>query len=129
MLRTLSFTIKLSNLIFRMINHQQTECFHFCGRNRNNRKEIHVIGYQSTKLANTDLFGGNNDNSSVSGKKYYLSKEQSRHGNHGVPTDFRGVLEYANIKPFIPCLADWVTSGGVKNQEWWKRFDSSKVYK
>ena len=33
----------------------------FVEGNRNNRKEIHVIGYQPTKLANTDLFGGNND--------------------------------------------------------------------
>ncbi|MCS3052314.1 LruC domain-containing protein [Parabacteroides johnsonii] len=23
----------------------------------------------------------------------------------------------------------WVTSGGTKNEEWWKTFDSSRVYK
>ena len=95
---------------------------------RNNRKEIHVIGYQPTKLANTDLFGGNNDNSSVSGKKYYISKDNLAWGIM-VPTDFKWTLEYVNIKTVYSLFTDWVTSGGVKNQEWWKTFDSSKVYK
>ena len=90
--------------------------------------EIHVIGYQPTKLANTDLFGGNNDNSSVSGKKYYISKDNLAWGIM-VPTDFKWALEYVNIKTVYSLFTDWVTSGGVKNQEWWKTFDSSKVYK
>ena len=47
-------------------------------------------------------------------------------GNH-VPTDFKWALEYVNIKTVYSLFTDWVTSGGVKNQEWWKTFDSSKV--
>ena len=76
----------------------------------------------------TDLFGGNNDNSSVSGKKYYISKDNLAWGIM-VPTDFKWALEYVNIKTVYSLFTDWVTSGGVKNQEWWKTFDSSKVYK
>ena len=76
--KNISFTIKLSNLISPdELNINKLNVFIFVEGNRNNRKEIHVIGYQPTKLANTDLFGGNNDNSSVSGKKYYISKDLS----------------------------------------------------
>lgn len=127
--KNISFTIKLSNPISPdELNINKLNVFIFVEGNRNNRKEIHVIGYQPTKLANTDLFGGNNDNSSVSGKKYYISKDNLAWGIM-VPTDFKWTLEYVNIKTVYSLFTDWVTSGGVKNQEWWKTFDSSKVYK
>ena len=127
--KNISFTIKLSNLISPdELNINKLNVFIFVEGNRNNRKEIHVIGYQPTKLANTDLFGGNNDNSSVSGKKYYISKDNLA-WRIMVPTDFKWALEYVNIKTVYSLFTDWVTSGGVKNQEWWKTFDSSKVYK
>ena len=127
--KNISFTIKLSNPISPdELNINKLNVFIFVEGNRNNRKEIHVIGYQPTKLANTDLFGGNNDNSSVSGKKYYISKDNLALGIM-VPTDFKWALEYVNIKTVYSLFTDWVTSGGVKNQEWWKTFDSSKVYK
>lgn len=127
--KNISFTIKLSNPISPdELNINKLNVFIFVEGNRNNRKEIHVIGYQPTKLANTDLFGGNNDNSSVSGKKYYISKDNLAWGIM-VPTDFKWALEYVNIKTVYSLFTDWVTSGGVKNQEWWKTFDSSKVYK
>lgn len=125
--KNISFTIKLSNPISPdELNINKLNVFIFVEGNRNNRKEIHVIGYQPTKLANTDLFGGNNDNSSVSGKKYYISKDNLAWGIM-VPTDFKWALEYVNIKTVYSLFTDWVTSGGVKNQEWWKTFDSSKV--
>ena len=38
--------------------------FIFVEGNRNQRKGDSIAGYQPTKLANTDLFGGNNDDSS-----------------------------------------------------------------
>ena len=127
--KNISFTIKLSNPISPdELNINKLNVFIFVEGNRNNRKEIHVIGYQPTKLANSDLFGGNNDNSSVSGKKYYISKDNLAWGIM-VPTDFKWALEYVNIKTVYSLFTDWVTSGGVKNQEWWKTFDSSKVYK
>ena len=127
--KNISFTIKLSNPISPdELNINKLNVFIFVEGNRNNRKEIHVIGYQPTKLAKTDLFGGNNDNSSVSGKKYYISKDNLAWGIM-VPTDFKWTLEYVNIKTVYSLFTDWVTSGGVKNQEWWKTFDSSKVYK
>lgn len=127
--KNISFTIKFSNPIsVDELNINKLNVFIFVEGNRNNRKEIHVAGYQPTKLANTDLFGGNNDDSSTSRKRYYISKENLAWGIM-VPTEFQWPLEYTNIKNAYSLFESWVTSGGTKNQDWWKTFDSSKVYK
>lgn len=91
------------------------------------RKEIHVAGYQPTKLANTELFGGNNDASSVNGKKYYISKDNLAWGII-VPTQFKWTLEYTKIQNAYKQFAGWVTSGGVNNTKWWNDFDNTKVF-
>ncbi len=127
--KNISFTIKFSNPIsVDELNINKLNVFIFVEGNRNNRKEIHVAGYQPTKLANTDLFGGNNDDSSTPRKRYYISKENLAWGIM-VPTEFQWPLEYTNIKNAYSLFESWVTSGGSKNQDWWKTFDSSKVYK
>ena len=95
--------------------------------NRNQRKEIHVAGYRPTKLANTDLFGGNNDNSHSGSKKYYISKENLAWGIM-VPSNFKWPLEYVNIKTAYSQFSDWVTSGGTENEKWWNDFDVNKVF-
>lgn len=126
----ISFTIKFNNptLSADEFNIDKLNVFIIADGNRNNRKEIHVVGYKPTKLGNTELFGGNNDNSSVSGNKYYISKENLAWGIM-VPTDFRWPLEYVNIKAAYSQFEGWVTSGGTKNETWWETFDSSKIYK
>lgn len=91
------------------------------------RKEIHVAGYQPTKLANTELFGGNNDASSVNGKKYYISKDNLA-WSIIVPTQFKWPLEYTKIQNAYKQFAGWVTSGGVNNTKWWNDFDNTKVF-
>lgn len=128
--RNISFTIRFNNptLSAEAFNIDKLNVFIIVDGNRSNRKEIHVTGYQPTRLANTTLFGGNNDGSSLSSKKYYISKENLAWGIM-VPTDFKWPTEYSNIKNVYSEFADWVTSGGTKNEEWWKTFDSSKVYK
>lgn len=127
--KNITFTIKFSNPIsVDELNINKLNVFIFVEGNRNNRKEIHVAGYQPTKLANTDLFGGNNDDSSTSRKRYYISKENLAWGIM-VPTDFQWPLEYVNIKNAYSLFESWVTSGGTKDEEWWKTFDSSRVYK
>ena len=127
--KNISFTIKFSNPIsVDELNINKLNVFIFVEGNRNQRKEIHIVGYQPTKLANTDLFGGNNDDSSTSRKRYYISKDNLAWGIM-VPTDFKWPLEYMNIKSAYSLFESWVTSGGTKNEEWWKTFDSSRVYK
>lgn len=125
----ISVSLKFSNPIsVDELNINKLNVFIFVEGNRNQRKEIHIVGYQPTKLANTDLFGGNNDDSSTSRKRYYISKDNLAWGIM-VPTDFKWPLEYVNIKSAYSLFESWVTSGGTKNEEWWKTFDSSRVYK
>lgn len=79
------------------------------------RKEIHVAGYRPTLLANTELFGGNNDASSLNGKKYYISKDNLAWGIM-VPTQFKWPLEYTQIQKAYSQFAGWVTTGGADNK-------------
>ena len=89
-------------------NINKLNVFIFVEGNRNQRKEIHIVGYQPTKLANTDLFGGNNDDSSTSRKRYYISKDNLAWGIM-VPTDFKwpfGICEYQIALLVIRKLGD-----------------------
>ncbi len=63
--KNISFSITFNNptISADAFNVNKLNVFIIVDGNRNPRKEIHVAGYQPTKLANIDLFGGNNDNS------------------------------------------------------------------
>ncbi|WP_303012787.1 LruC domain-containing protein [uncultured Bacteroides sp.] len=126
--KRISFTVKFGNPVSPdELNIGKLNVFIFVEGNRDNRREIHIAGYQPTRLANTGLFGGNNDNSSLSDKKYYISKDNLAWGIM-VPADFKWPLEYVNIKSAYPLFAGWVTSGGLENKEWWQTSDVSKTY-
>ena len=127
--KNISFSITFNNptISADAFNVNKLNVFIIVDGNRNPRKEIHVAGYQPTKLANTDLFGGNNDNSHHGSKKYYISKENLAWGIM-VPSNFKWPLEYVNIKTAYSQFSDWVTSGGTENEKWWNDFDVSKVF-
>lgn len=97
------------------------------GNKANNRREIHIAGYRPTQLAETSSFGGNNDGSSVSAERYYVSKENLAWGIM-VPTNFKWPLEYTNIKDAYSGFEEWVTSGGQGNKNWWNHFQVGKVF-
>ena len=127
--KNISFSITFNNptISADAFNVNKLNVFIIVDGNRNPRKEIHVAGYQPTKLANTDLFGGNNDNSHHASKKYYISKENLAWGIM-VPSNFKWPLEYVNIKTAYSQFSDWVTSGGTENEKWWNDFDVNKVF-
>lgn len=127
--QNISFSVKFNNptLEADAFNVTKLNVFIIVDGNRNNRKEIHVVNYPPTNLANTELFGGNNDGSSIGSKKYYISKENLAWGIV-VPADFRWPLEYVNIKNAYSQFERWVTTGGEDNKEWWNNADSSKIF-
>lgn len=127
--KNISFTIKFNNptLSSEAFNINKLNIFIIVGENRDKRNEIHVVGFQPTNLANTAPFGGNNDNSSLSNKRYYISKDNLAWGIT-VPANFKWPLEYVNIKNAYPQFVNWVTSGGVENKNWWNDFDVSNVF-
>lgn len=127
--KNISFTIKFAtpSLTAEAFNINKLNLFIIVEGNSSKRREIHVAGYQPTKLANTDLFGGNNDASSVSGKKYYISKDNLAWGILA-PTNFKWALEYTNIKVAYSKFVSWVSTGGKENQNWWNDFNEAKVF-
>ena len=89
------------------------------------RKEIHMPGRQPSDLANTQLFGGNDDGST--GTKYYISKENLAWGII-IPQSFKWPLEYRNIKDVYKEFESWVTSGGTENPKWYTTFDNDGTF-
>jgi LruC domain-containing protein len=91
------------------------------------RKEIHVAGYKPTDKANTAYFGNNNDASSVSSNKYYISQDNLAWGII-VPKDFKYPVEYAKISEVYSKFSNWLTTGGVEDEDWYDTSDSNKTY-
>ncbi|WP_195538051.1 LruC domain-containing protein [Bacteroides cellulosilyticus] len=94
---------------------------------RTKRTEVHIAGYAPTDLANTTLFGQANDDSSLSSKRYYLSSENLTWGIV-VPDKFSWPLEIKNVKDVYTEFANWVTSGGKENKDWYKNHNG-QVFK
>ncbi|MDL2212539.1 LruC domain-containing protein [Bacteroides sp. OttesenSCG-928-D19] len=92
---------------------------------RNERKEIHLVGFAPTDKADTSVFGNHNDNSYSS---YYLSKDNLAWGI-SVPDDFKWLSENSNINEGYLDFIGWVTSGGTANKTWWKsNYDVEKLF-
>lgn len=91
------------------------------------RKEIHVAGYKPTDKANTTYFGSNNDGSSVSSNKYYISQDNLAWGII-VPEDFKYPKEYTKITDAYSKFSNWLKTGGAQDQNWYNTFDSNKTY-
>ena len=127
--KTISFTISFNEptVSSDAFNINKLNIFIITGGNGTNRREIHVAGYQPTQLADMSSFGGNDDDSSISAKKYYLSKENLAWGII-VPTSFKWPLEFVNIKTAYKQFDIWVTSGGAGNKNWWNDWDETKVF-
>lgn len=81
--------------------------------------------HQSSNLANTQLFGGNDDGST--GTKYYVSKEDLAWGII-IPQSFKWPLEHHNIKDVYKEFEGWVTSGGAENTKWYNTFDNEGIF-
>lgn len=94
----------------------------------NNRKEVHVATYHPTDRANVIYFGNHNDATSVSGNKYYVSKDGLAWGIL-VPAAISYPKEYADIKTVFPQFANWVLSGGAQNGNWYAIYSESGIYK
>lgn len=127
--RNISFTLKFSNptLSADAFNINKLNVFIIVGGNKDERREVHIIGFEPSKLVETYSFGGNNDNSSLANRQYYISKENLAWGIT-VPTNFKWPLEYNNIKVAYPQFVKWVTSGGQEEKNWWNDFEVNKVF-
>lgn len=95
--------------------------------NKSPRREIHIVDYKPTAMAETSIFGNNNDGSNPSAGKYYRSKDGLPWGIV-VPSEFKWPYERIQIMEAYTQFEEWVTSGGASNQEWWKYPSPGKIY-
>lgn len=126
---TINFSIEFNNptLSPEAFNVNKLNVFIIAGGNKNNRREIHIAGFAPSKLAETDIFGNNDDRSSLSSGKYYLSRDNLAWGII-VPTNFKWPLEYTKIQDAYSKFEKWVTSGGKEETNWWADFKEGKVF-
>lgn len=91
------------------------------------RKEVHVVNYPPTDKASTAYFGNNNDDSSISAGRYYISKNNLAWATC-VASNMFYPLEYANMKSVFPNFVGWLTSGGAAYSDWYTNYDSELIF-
>ena len=89
--------------------------------------EIHLPNYAPTDLANTKLFGTDNDASDPANGIYYVTKD-----NHPWALDFAGKWLYPiETKPVSDTylhFLDWAGSGGAAYNDWYSNTDPGYQY-
>lgn len=105
---------------------------------RGNRTvETHLSNKRPSAKANTQLFGTDDDNTSVGSGRYYLSNTRNSAGNltwavdvpEKIPYPKSGMSMTGAFRNFV----EWATSGGVNKANWYStgsdnRNDASLVY-
>jgi len=84
----------------------------------NPRREIHVVDYQPTAMAETSLFGNNNDGYDVKGR-YYISKQNLPWGIL-ISDEFEWPTEHTKIQDAYKEFEGWINSNKATNKEWYK---------
>jgi len=80
--------------------------------------EIHLFGQKPTDLANTSLFGTEEDNSNVQAQRYYVTKTGLPYAMEIPVSPFKYPIERADITQAYLKFQDWAQSGGVSYVDW-----------
>ncbi|MFD2873378.1 LruC domain-containing protein [Mucilaginibacter ximonensis] len=80
--------------------------------------EVHLPGYLPTDKADTKYFGTDDDKTSVSGNKYYLSANNQPWALNFTDT-FSYPIETIDINQTYLHFADWAQSGGTLYTDWY----------
>ncbi len=95
-------------------------------KQKTNRTEVHLAGYNATDKVNKSLFGTGVDNSN--GNTKYLSKNNLVWGMM-IPTIFNFPLENTDITKAYPYFYEWAASGGTTNTDWYNNANSQYIFK
>jgi hypothetical protein len=97
-----------------------------------NRKEVHLVGYNPTDKAITTYFGGgpnnipSNNDLSLNGV-YYRGTDNLIWGLM-IPGTFNYPLECSSILKAYPKFKSWATSGGTTSQDWYSSTNADQTY-
>lgn len=90
-------------------------------------REVHFGNYPPTGNVDPAFFGSADDTSDPGTQRYYLTAGDLPWGMH-IPELFDNPLERISILEAYPQFADWVTSGGELNTDWYDYPVEDKVY-
>lgn len=82
-------------------------------------KETHLYGKTPTDLANTNLFGTSDDNSSISNSRYYVTTTGLPWAIEIPASSFDYPYERVDITQAYLHFASWVSSGGTSYTDWY----------
>lgn len=86
-------------------------------KQKTNRTEVHLRGFNATSHANKSLFGTSVDNSKTG--LTYKSNSNLVWGMV-IPSNFSYPVENTSILTAYPDFEQWAQSGGASNQDWYK---------
>lgn len=89
--------------------------------NNNRSKEIHLVNYPPTSLADQSLFGSDDDLSRPAEQLYYVSDADFPFALNIAGVKFQYPEERVRIDIAYPKFIDWVKSDGTTNKEWYKK--------
>lgn len=90
------------------------------------RNEIHLPGHHPTSLSNNSLFGTIDDNTSVTGNRFYLSKDGMPWALT-IPGTFKYPKEAARVTSAYLHFAGWANSGGLSFTNWYTDLAGNRV--
>lgn len=91
-------------------------------------KEVHLMNYPNTDLANTAIFGEGADDSIVDNNEYY----QTSNGLPwalDIPASWSHPYERKDACVAYPNIVDWAQSGGAQHSSWFLSPADNKVWK
>lgn len=89
-------------------------------------REVHMVNYPPTSLADMSLFGTANDESDPEQGLYYVSSLDYPFALL-CPNNFRWPTETTPISKAYPKFSKWVESGGTSEQSWYNYPESDMV--
>jgi LruC domain-containing protein len=81
--------------------------------------EVHLPNGLPTDLADATLFGSASDNTNIGIGRTYVSKNGSYPWGLNIPAAFNYPKEKADINTAYLRFANWVSSGGSQNSDWY----------
>lgn len=84
-------------------------------------KEVHLVNYPPTSLAEVNLFATEDDLSRPAEQLYYVSDVDFPFALNISGVKFDYPAERERIDVAYPKFTDWVKSGGTMNKEWYKK--------
>lgn len=92
-------------------------------------REIHLLNYPPTDLADASYFATFSDKSNVGQSKYYLGENNFPWGLN-FPSTFNHPLEKVNVSTSYSDFEDWVLTSGASKTDWFLRTKATpgKIY-